>query len=590
MNAPRLHPLVSRALDCAGQTAQALENLRAQLESLGQQRRAPLFLAWAACIHARILSKQGRPEEALVASHRAEHLAGARPSTTLQAHIHRVRAQASAELGRWQDHSALLLVALECVRRGGDPLGEVEVLNPLGFGMTVSGRTELAIPVLEQSRLLGARLASTRRTHRSRVVAARIIASGNLAAALLEQIKARVDAGSISAEERDRQVERATAIAIEGRDLARTACHTMVSAGPSDTITELALLRGDLVLAKSAAQEALRAAQGAGPVVAVLVHAMAARVALAAGHPAKAMDLIAHVGPLVEKMPDDGQAALRYLRVLGDASAARGDWQRAALARGRLNDAQCRVWECQRTQRDSSLLRQFHCEREDAVRFLSHDLRLALAAAMNSADRLHQRWPADDVTKPVSPLRSGLSRALRMSESFIAELQSSNIDEARFAAVEMAELVDDACEHLKVSAAPKGLSMSTRIGARARRSGVWVQGSRQYLHRALINILDNAARVTRDGARVSVTLEVRAGFCCVAVRDEGPGFDIVANADPHGSADSTGIDGHGFGLRLVRRVVGAHHGMLRIANRTRQGAIVEMLIPLRAAGAPTCSA
>jgi signal transduction histidine kinase len=367
-------------------------------------------------------------------------------------------------------------------------------------------------------------------------------------------------------------------VAVEGRDLARAGCDPLALAGSADTLAELALLRGDLVTASAAARESRLAARDAGSVAIVLTHAMSAQVELARGKPTKALQTLRRVRRLADTMPDEGQAALRYLQTLADASAACGEWQDASEARARLHRARQRIWDGQRARADEQLLRRLHGEREDAVRFLSHDLRLALAAACGTASQLGAD-DAGNVTHDVAAqLRSSLSRAVEMTESFIAELQSRNVDESRFTAVDMAEVVSDASEHLRVAAASKGLATSIRIGERATRAGVWVRGSRQYLHRAVLNVLDNAARVTSRGARVSVTLNERDGYCCVAVRDSGPGFDRVAL--PDAARQVADPAGHGFGLRLVRTVIAEHHGVVRITNRPRRGAMVELMIPL----------
>ena len=119
---------------------------------------------------------------------------------------------------------------------------------------------------------------------------------------------------------------------------------------------------------------------------------------------------------------------------------------------------------------------------------------------------------------------------------------------------------------------------------------VWVEGHPDLLREAVHNLLDNALKYTESGAiRLTVTTEAdRAVLRC---HDTGMG---IAEEDlPHvggrfyrgadaGTADS---DGSGLGLALVRRIVAAHGGDLRVASSPGEGSRFE--IALEAVPAPT---
>lgn len=89
------------------------------------------------------------------------------------------------------------------------------------------------------------------------------------------------------------------------------------------------------------------------------------------------------------------------------------------------------------------------------------------------------------------------------------------------------------------------------------------------LTQALVNLLNNAAKYTAEGGKISLTLSLRSAEIEVRVRDSGKGieghmlekiFDLFVQVDPS-SQDAQG--GLGVGLALVRRVVELHGGSVQ---------------------------
>ncbi len=99
-----------------------------------------------------------------------------------------------------------------------------------------------------------------------------------------------------------------------------------------------------------------------------------------------------------------------------------------------------------------------------------------------------------------------------------------------------------------------------------------MRGVPRRLSRAVGNLLDNAAKWSKDGAAV----EVSVVDCVVTVRDHGPG---IAEADlPHvfnrfyRAVDARAMPGSGLGLSIVAQVAATHGGAVSVRNHPDGGA------------------
>jgi signal transduction histidine kinase len=125
---------------------------------------------------------------------------------------------------------------------------------------------------------------------------------------------------------------------------------------------------------------------------------------------------------------------------------------------------------------------------------------------------------------------------------------------------------------------------------------VRVNGDPARLAQVLTNLLNNAAKYTEPGGKVSLTVEMSgsppAGEAVVRVRDNGIGipadmlatvFDLFTQGD-HSLDRSEG--GLGIGLTLVRRLVNLHGGSVIVASDgPGRGSEFTVRLPLATAGA-----
>jgi signal transduction histidine kinase len=103
------------------------------------------------------------------------------------------------------------------------------------------------------------------------------------------------------------------------------------------------------------------------------------------------------------------------------------------------------------------------------------------------------------------------------------------------------------------------------------------------LRGAILNLVDNAVRATRDGDTIALSVTpTREDLVTLAIDDSGPGMSADARASAldrfsrPGAADSSGT---GLGLAIVRAVAEAHGGSAAVTDSRLGGLRVEMTIP-----------
>lgn len=108
-----------------------------------------------------------------------------------------------------------------------------------------------------------------------------------------------------------------------------------------------------------------------------------------------------------------------------------------------------------------------------------------------------------------------------------------------------------------------------------------MNGNREALAGALINLVRNALQAAGDKARVVVSADIDNTEVRISVSDNGPGVaaaEVEKIFEPFVSLRS---DGTGLGLAVVRSVARAHNGDVRLAENSRKGATFVLSLPLR---------
>jgi two-component system phosphate regulon sensor histidine kinase PhoR len=114
-----------------------------------------------------------------------------------------------------------------------------------------------------------------------------------------------------------------------------------------------------------------------------------------------------------------------------------------------------------------------------------------------------------------------------------------------------------------------------------------VEGDRESIAEALVNLVDNAMKYSADRKHIIVRTSSDQKFAFIEVQDEGIGiarqhhkyiFDQFFRA-PSGDIHTT--KGSGLGLTLVRKIMEAHHGDVQVESSPGKGSTFRLRFPLK---------
>ena len=219
---------------------------------------------------------------------------------------------------------------------------------------------------------------------------------------------------------------------------------------------------------------------------------------------------------------------------------------------------------------------------------VAHELKTPITALMLVGERL-----ARELGGQQGVLVQRYQRELGRLEELVRDLlelsRLENVmpgDSSRYAPVLMAELVNTVWGNLRPVADQHAIQLRLQ-GDRE----LALLGDQARLHRALLNLLDNAIRYSPDGGTVEVRVQRRDRWCLLAIRDHGCGlstadqnhlFERFYRGDP--SRVRNQQSGSGLGMSIVQQIALTHGGRVQASNHPDGGALMELVLPLGFSG------
>jgi signal transduction histidine kinase len=226
----------------------------------------------------------------------------------------------------------------------------------------------------------------------------------------------------------------------------------------------------------------------------------------------------------------------------------------------------------------------------------SHELRSPLAIIRANVDAVLASPDATEAERrrAVAVVDRATARMTRLVEDLLATARR-DADALDDCDVDLAAVVRQAAEEFAPLAADRRLGIRQDLP-----ESLVLIGDRDALRRAVENLLSNAVRLAPEGTDIELAAGHAQEWLWLAVRDAGPGIpdhqqSRVFDRFWRGATDRSGRDrpagarSHterhaGLGLSIVRQIVEAHGGQVRLFSAEGEGSTFVLWLPVQGAG------
>jgi signal transduction histidine kinase len=196
----------------------------------------------------------------------------------------------------------------------------------------------------------------------------------------------------------------------------------------------------------------------------------------------------------------------------------------------------------------------------------AHELRTPVAVLKAHLSILSKFEGHAELVEEIASLERLVNQLLDIARLEVLQLEAEDV-------ADLTEIATGVATHL----GPTAIDACRSIEVIAPQQPVRIKGARDYLFRALRNLVENALRHTKEGTTVSIV--VAADPPSVRVIDCGPGVredqrNEIFRRFWQGGRDQKG--GAGLGLDIAARTVVAHGGVISVDEAPEGGAVFMM--------------
>lgn len=230
---------------------------------------------------------------------------------------------------------------------------------------------------------------------------------------------------------------------------------------------------------------------------------------------------------------------------------------------------------------DVTIMKDAERKRDEYMRFLSHDLRSPLVSITAMLD-LRELAPETQKEDFFARIRKSVERSLTLAEDFVQLGRAEAIDESRFTAIDLAELMQSAIDEAESQAYTKDITLKLAFAPET----ALIRGVRDVMFRVFINVLSNAIKYSPANTRIECTIEPEGDRWRCTFADQGYGisaedlprlFDRFERLE---AAKRRGERGVGLGLAFVKTAVEKHGGRVEVQSELGKGTRFIVFLPV----------
>ena len=230
---------------------------------------------------------------------------------------------------------------------------------------------------------------------------------------------------------------------------------------------------------------------------------------------------------------------------------------------------------------DISLLKASERKRNEALNFLSHDLRAPLSSIIAEIELAKNKTSIDEMRSMMDGMENNTHKTLHLAEQFLQLSRANTSENIKFYDIDFNSVVLNAIDQIWA------LSNKMKVSIRHEfdQDELWTHAEPDLLERAILNLLSNAIKHSEAGASVYVVVKLNESQISCCVIDQGSG--ISSDELPHlfeqfRRTHGAGVEhkyGIGLGLAFVDAVARRHRGQVKVESELGQGSSFCLEIP-----------
>ncbi len=217
---------------------------------------------------------------------------------------------------------------------------------------------------------------------------------------------------------------------------------------------------------------------------------------------------------------------------------------------------------------------------------LAHEIKNPLASIRSAVEQLGRMPAADEDTGALT--RLVVRESDRLSRLLTEFLDFARVRVTRVVPLDLAALIQDT---MNLVAAHPDRSATTELIFDTDAAVQLIDGDSDLLHRAIFNLVLNAAQAIGEGGTVRVTLRSatpdmvplgvlpESGAVRLVIADTGPGMPADVRDRIFTPFFTTKLRGSGLGLPVVHRAIEAHRGVVLVDSSPGSGTRFTIILP-----------
>lgn len=233
---------------------------------------------------------------------------------------------------------------------------------------------------------------------------------------------------------------------------------------------------------------------------------------------------------------------------------------------------------------DITSIRRAEEEREEAVRFLTHDIRSPQASIMALVELRRQRHLALNETELLDRIERHAQETMALADGFVQLARAKSID-LQLEWIDLRSLLIDAADDVWALASAGDVN----IEVQSLDDEVLIHADRSLMTRAVVNLLNNAIKYSPRATIVRIRLIADESMVTVQIVDHGPGIpaaevSTIFDAFRRARHQPGKLSGVGLGLAFVHVVAERHSGDVAVLETGAAGTTMQLRLP-RSVGA-----